>query len=303
MIELRQSARSQNTVRFYDVKVRHVVRLLGNVNLAALTHERVVSFISRRTGNPPDGEGAHQYSVHRELTALRRILKSASRAREFAGDWKAILPEYATGYVPLTNWVTPEQVWAAIAQLPSVRGATVAFAVATANDFSSLFTARPDDIKPTKVLVRGTKTTSRLREVPRVGVFDVFLRHAIAYAATGEFLFPEWGSMARDMRAACRRAGVPEFTSRTLRRSAATWMVTSGVPYEIAAKFLGHRSTTMLQKVYGQVAPEDAGRMIGERMANFYSVSPVYPATPKTPDAADRGDSGTTRDNSKDGAS
>lgn len=303
MKELRQSARSQNTVRFYDVKVRHVVRLLGHVNLHALTHERVVDFITKRTAKPPEGEGAHQYSVHRELTALRRILKSASRAREFVGDWKAVLPEYATGYVPKTDWVTPADVWAAIRQLPRIRGATVAFSIATANDFSSLFTARPEDIRPTKVIVRGTKTTARMREVPRVGIFDEFLKYAIDHADSGEFLFPAWGSMPRDLRAACRRAGVPEFTSRTLRRSAATWMVTSGVPYEIAAKFLGHKSTTMLQKVYGQVAAEDAGRMIGERMAPFYAVSLVDPATPKQPDSADSADSGTTQNHGKDDAS
>ena len=57
------------------------------------------------------------------------------------------------------------------------------------------------------------------------------------------------------------------FTARTLRRSAATWMVRAGVPYEVAAKFLGHGSTLMLQKVYGQLAPKDAGRLINERLS------------------------------------
>jgi len=37
------------------------------------------------------------------------------------------------------------------------------------------------------------------------------------------------------------------------------------VPYEVAAKFLGHGSTTMLFRVYGVMAPTDAARLIDER--------------------------------------
>lgn len=296
--ELKQSAKSSATVTFYEVKVRHVVRLLGTVTLANLTHERVVAYIARRTGEPPEGEGAAQYSVHRELTALRRILKSAARAREFGGDWKAIIPEYATGYEPLREWVTPEQVWAAIHKLPPLRGATVAFCIATAADRSSLWLARREDVRDRAVLVRGTKTKTRRREVPRVGVFDQFLRYAMEHAQPGEELFPEWDSMPRDMRAACRRAGVPEFTARTLRRSAATWMVQAGVPFEVAAKFLGHGSTAMLFRVYGQMATGDVGRLIAERMA----VPVVYPDRTKTPDSAGAGEQPNTEKHAKEEA-
>lgn len=252
---------NSETVRFYDVKIAHVVRVLGSVRLARMDHDRVLKYIERR-----EAEGAHPHSIHRELTALRLTLRSAQRAKEFPGDPKATIPRYKSGYVPQKEWVTPEQVWAAIAHLPPHRGAAVAFTIATASDFSSIFTARPEDVAATRVLVRGTKTGTRSRWVPRVGVFDTFLRHALAYASDGEFLFAEWSNMPRDVRRACRSAGVPEFTARTLRRSAATWMVTAGVPYEVAAKFLGHGSTAMLQRVYGQLAPEDAGRLIAERM-------------------------------------
>lgn len=251
------------TVRFYDSKIRHVVRLLGKVKLSRVTHAKVLEYIHKRTA-----EGSHPHSLHRELTALRLTLRSAKRAREFAGDPRDVIPRFKSGYVPLTDWVTAETVWAAIAHLPQHRGAAVAFVIATACDYSNIETARHEDVKPDHVRVRGTKTGTRDRFVPRINVMAPFLTHALAYARTDDsgLLFEPWTNMPRDVRLACRNAGVPEFTARTLRRSAATWMVQAGVPYEVAAKFLGHGSTTMLQKVYGQLPPADAARLINERL-------------------------------------
>lgn len=256
-----RSSMNPETVRFYDCKIRHVVRVLGPTRLASLTHDKVLGFIEKR-----EAEKASSHSIHRELTSLRLTLRSAKRAREFPGDPRETIPRYKANYVPLTQWVTAEQVWAAIAHLLPHRGAAVAFAIATAADFSSLFTAERGDVTEGFVLVRGTKTGSRRRHVPRIAVMEPFLRHALAYGNASGALFDEWGNMPRDVRLACRKAGVPGFTARTLRRSAATWLVQAGVPYEVAAKFLGHGSTTMLQKVYGQLAPADAARLIDERM-------------------------------------
>ncbi len=259
-----KTSMNPETVRFYDCKIRHVTRVLGATRLASLTHDKVQSYIETRLA-----EQAHPHSIHRELTSLRLTLRSAKRAREFPGDPRETIPRFKAGYVPKTEWVTAEQVWATIAHLLPHRGAAVAFAIATAADFSSIFTAERGDVTDGFVLVRGTKTGGRRRHVPRIDVMAPFLRHALAYAhpAPAKKLFSEWGSMPRDVRLACSKAGVPGFTARTLRRSAATWMVQAGVPYEVAAKFLGHGSTAMLIKVYGQLAPTDAARLINERMA------------------------------------
>lgn len=271
--EIRLSMKAE-TVRFYVVKIRHVRRLLGPVSLGKLTHDKVLTYIETR-----EQEGSHPHTIHRELTALRLTLKSASRAREFHRDPKLVIPRYRSGYVPQKDWVTAEQIWGAIGQLPKHRGAAVAFVIATAADFSSIFTAERADVRESTVLVRGTKTSTRNREVPRIRVMEPFLRYALEHGGD-PLLFGGWGSMSRDVRSACRRAGVPEFTARTLRRSAATWLVKAGVPYEVAAKFLGHGSTTMLQKVYGQLAPTDAGRIIDEKM----TVPVAYPATASQPE-------------------
>lgn len=254
-------AKKSETVRFYRTKIAHVVRLLGGTRLSKLSKDHVLAFTQKR-----EAEGAHTHTVHRELTALRLTLKSAQDAGEFPKDPRRVIPAYAARYVPMKDWVEADVIWAAIAHLPQRRGAAVAWAIATASDFSTIFNARRSDVRPHTVLVRGTKTGTRHREIPKVVVVEPFLRHALAYGEEGDLLFKPWGKMARDIRRACRRAGVQEFTARTMRRSIATWFVNAGVPYEIAAAFLGHANTLMLQKVYGKLAPSAAGRLIDERL-------------------------------------
>jgi integrase len=249
------------TVRFYEVKQAHVVRLLGDVRLSRIDHDRILDFYETR-----GEEGAAPNTRHQELTTLRLILKSAKRAGEFTQDPRDVVPKVKPGYVPQEQWVEPHVIWAAIEALPKHRGAALAFVAATACDFSNIPSARREDIDTTKVWVRGTKTATRARWVPRVAVFDTFMRHALAYAHPGPILFGKWWSMARDVRAACRRAGVEEFTARTIRRSCATWMARAQVPFPVAAKFMGHASLTMLLKVYAKFGVDVLGAQIAEHM-------------------------------------
>jgi len=249
------------TVRFYEVKQAHVTRLLGDVRLSRLNHDRILQYIEDRTA-----EGAHPHTRHRELTTLRLILKSAKRAGEFTQDPRDIVPKVKAGYVPQEQWVEPHVIWAAIAELPPYRGAALAFVAATACDYGNIAAVRREDILEDRVHVRGTKTAARDRWLPRVSVFDVFLRHALAYADGVDVLFGPWENMARDVRRACRRAGVAEFTARTIRRSCATWMARARVPFPVAAKFMGHAGVTMLLRVYAKFGVEDIGAQISERM-------------------------------------
>lgn len=251
------------TVSFYKQKVAHVVRLLGKYPLSRIQrdgYDILTGYIEKRRA-----EGAHQHSIHRELTAARLTLRSAIRAKEFSLDPRIVVPTIKSGYVPTEAWVTAETVWAAIAYLPPERGAAVAYVTATAADFSNIFTAERADFEERTILVRGTKTVTRRRRVPRLDLLEPFTRHALAYAGTGAKLFGPWLKMAQDVRRACRRAKVPEFTARTLRHSVATWLAKAGVPFDIAMRFMGHGSERMLREVYAHMQAEDDKRLIDER--------------------------------------
>lgn len=278
--EIRAEGKAAGTVNMYACKVRHVVQLLGRRKLRDINHDHVLEYITTR-----EAEGAAHHTIHRELTALRRILKSASRVKEFTRDVGSVLPKYAARYVPRTRNLTRAEVDAVMAHLPPERAAIVAYAIATASDLGSLQRAQRDDVEATAVIVHGTKTKNRHRRIPRVSLFADLLDFAIQHAdGTPPLMFRPWGNMRRDIAAACKRAGIPTFTSNDLRRTAATWLVKRGVALNVAAKFMGHASTAMLQKVYGQLDTSDVGRLIEERTEE--SVRALYGSPSASPDKA-----------------
>lgn len=282
--EVRAEGKAAGTVNMYELKVRHVVQLLGHTKLRDINHDHVLNYVTTR-----EAEGAAHHTVHRELTALRRILKSASRVKEFTRDVGSVLPKYAARYVPRTRFLTRAEVDAVMAHLPPERAAVVAYAIATASDLGSLQRAERFDVELTTVIVHGTKTKNRHRRIPRVSLFADLLDFAIKHAdGTPPLMFKPWGNMRRDIAAACKRAGIPPFTSNDLRRTSATWLVKRGVALNVAAKFMGHASTAMLQKVYGQLDTSDVGRLIEERTEEI--VRTVYGSTSVSPVNADNKD-------------
>lgn len=280
--ELKMEGKADGTVNMYECKIGHVARLLGDVRLSQLSREHVLRFIEQR-----QEETAHSHTIHRELTALRRALRSAMAAKEFTVDPKTVLPRFSSGYVPRTRWLSEDELAAVMSHLEPSRAAVVAFAVATAADYRSLFVAQRCDIQASMILVRGTKTSSRLRTVPRVTVFAHLVEFALKYGdGEGGLLFSAWDNMPRDLARACDRAGVEPFTARDLRRTTGTWLLKRGVPINIAAKFMGHANTLMLQRVYGQLDAGDVGRLIEAQT----SVPVAYPLMTSGADRRDQKD-------------
>lgn len=63
-------------------------------------------------------------------------------------------------------------------------------------------------------------------------------------------------SVKKSFASACALAGLEDVTPHTLRHTAASWRVQRGVPLPHVAKYLGHSSTQMIEKVYGHLSPE-----------------------------------------------
>jgi hypothetical protein len=94
---------SGGTVSCYKQKAAHLNRLIGTELLDKLTRETVERYIANRLE-----EGAHRHSVHKELVVLRGALKSAKPRGKFHGSLE-VVPEFDSGYVPRTTYLTPEQ--------------------------------------------------------------------------------------------------------------------------------------------------------------------------------------------------
>lgn len=62
----------------------------------------------------------------------------------------------------------------------------------------------------------------------------------------------------RALRGAARKAGLPQAGLHTLRHSAASVMLTRGVPLKVVSEILGHSSIAITGDIYGHVSPHVA---------------------------------------------
>ncbi len=62
----------------------------------------------------------------------------------------------------------------------------------------------------------------------------------------------------RALRVAVTKAGLPQAGLHTLRHSAASVMLSSGVPLKVVSEILGHSSIAITGDIYGHVSPDVA---------------------------------------------
>jgi integrase len=258
---------ADGTRDMYETKIAHVARLLGSTKLIDLTTSHVTAFTKARAG-----EGASRGTIHKELVALRRTLKSAARAGELSRDPRGVMPKYSARYKPKEQIVPDADLWAVMAHLDAGRACWVALMVATSARLGEAKRVRTEDLGKDSVRLRGTKTASSARTVPILSMFAPWIDYVRQHAdgdPKGLLLRP-WGNLRRDLHAACDRAGVKRFGPNQLRHTTATKLVRAGVPFDLAAKVLGHRSTSMLQRVYGHLDASDVGSLIESHLARVH---------------------------------
>jgi integrase len=87
-------------------------------------------------------------------------------------------------------------------------------------------------------------------------------RAGSAWRQTGVVFTTEFGEPCdprnafRALKVAAAKAGLPDVGLHTLRHSAASLMLTHGVPLKVVSEILGHSSIAITGDVYGHVAPD-----------------------------------------------
>jgi len=253
--------RSKETLRFYRPKLGHLVRLLPE-RLADVTAYQVERFISTRIA-----EGAAQTTVKKELRALGAMLKHAKRTGEFLADVDAIIPEYEDDYKPRTRALDPWELVALCNRLESARAAHVVFICMTGARWGESVRARREDVDFTNwtVRLRGTKTRRAARVVPIPPPLRTGLVWALRLAPGDALLFDKWGNVRRDLAVAAEHLGMGTATPNDLRRSVASWLRAWGVSTDLIAKYLGHTTSRMAERVYGQLSTPELAKLLDER--------------------------------------
>lgn len=267
----RERGRSAASIRRTAASRDSLVTVLGDVALASLTAADLDRFVSARTA-----DGAKPLTIARELQAFSGAYKIALRHGRVTRPLEAIMPSLDLDYRPLERALTLAQIDALRAELPPHRAAVVGFIAATAADWRSVELAQRADVTASTVLVRGSKNRHRWRTVPVLPVFAPWVE-----AARDHLPFAAWGNAVRDIRAACRRANIPEVTPRDLRRSHAKILRALGVEPHLIAGMLGHADSRMVERVYGRLAPAELGKLV-LRQAGTKSVQKINKERKKT---------------------
>ncbi|MEO0036166.1 MAG: hypothetical protein RLZZ501_2189 [Pseudomonadota bacterium] len=63
-------------------------------------------------------------------------------------------------------------------------------------------------------------------------------------------------NVKKSFAAACRRAGLSDFTPHDLRHTAAVWMAEAGTPMSEIAQYLGHSDSRITERVYARYSPD-----------------------------------------------
>lgn len=271
------SVKNPKTYKFYEQKIRHVIRVMGaSKRLASITTEDCEAYIEEREGEP-----AHSHTIYKELVALRQCLK-------FHKISTAFVPEYAANYEPRKTWVSHTQFDTLIRELESDRWAWVMIACYAGLRDSEIERMQPDwiDWELKVINVNGTKTDGSARVVPIHPELEPYLERLPV---------KPWNNVDRDLNGyhdkkqdkhyigAVQKANnklgpkyrMKRVTPNDFRRTFASWMLQAGVSNFAVAKLLGHSSTRMVDKVYGQLGLKAAREAVNAIGGNMTSVDDV----------------------------
>ena len=274
------------TKAMYRQKCGVLVRLFGaEMPLVELEDpKRVDHFIEQRQAEPvafdEDGSPTRFVSantMHKELVALRQVLKHARRRGEFRRDPAEVLPVgFSAKYEPRKTALTMPQAEALLQELGE-RGRVVAFILATSARRSEAFAARAEDLSVATGVVQlyGSKTTTSNRTVT-VQPFALALLEYAKGGVTWGHLFTPWPNMRRALQRACKRVGAPRVTANDLRRTLATWLIEGGASTYAVSKVLGHSSTAMVERVYGRPREDAVADLLARQTRGIRPVRLVY---------------------------
>jgi integrase len=252
--------KAEPTREMYRQKGRRLLKSLGNPFVSDINLKMLDAYIELRRSDDTEHGGAADHTIQKELITIRRALKHSMRTKHLHAlpAW----PEFSANYEPRKTWLTPAQFDLVCGELEAKRRLWACLAALGGMRAGEVERLEWTHLGEKLMAVPGTKTESSKRRVPIAPA----LRHrldAVPKAARTGLVVEHWGNVRRDLHAAVTRANqkqpsdaqpLPMVSPNDLRRTFASWLVQNGVPLLTVAALMGHKSTRMLEKVYGQLS-------------------------------------------------
>lgn len=240
-----------DTLGMYRQKAGALVRILGaDAKLGTFDGATFQAYLDARRADFHESTGKviTESTLYKEWVTFRGILKQAWRAQRFGRDPSSLKPShFGPEYKPRETSLTWSQVAQLLVALPETRRRAVAFAVAFGARRREVFSAEAGDVdlEAWTVRIRGTKTEAASATLPIVSLMR-------ALAEQGVPPFQPWPNARRDLALTCTAIGIPRVTWNDLRRTFCSLLVQAGVAPHLAAKLMRHKTTAMVDRVYGR---------------------------------------------------
>ena len=263
ILAIKRAGKSEATVSIYRHKLGIFVTRWGkDLPLIEITPDRCDAYAKQRFE-----DGAASLTLCKEFSALSQMLKAQARRGRYPHDIATLRPlTVVPHYVPRERHLSWQEFELLREECGSKLDALIVVIVATGARLSEALRFAPTDLVDFVAHLRGTKTEGADRYVPVLIHFRPMLESVISRLPILQYR----NNLRRDLLAACKRAGIEACTPNDLRRTHASLLVAAGVDKDVVRRMLGHKTSRMVEMVYGKVDPKEleklAERAIGPRL-------------------------------------
>jgi integrase len=249
-IAIKEANKSKATVKIYRQKLASFVKFWGEkMPLINITPSACDDYAKHRLLK------VSGHTVVKEFSALAQLLKAAKRVGCYPHDISTLRPPTVVqGYVPRERHLSWPEVELLVEECSPKLGAIVVLAVTIGARLSEAlrFDPKRDLDRNWVAHIRGTKTDSADDYIPVLAPFRPMLTSALGAMPVVEFK----NNLRRNLLAACKRAGIDPCTPNDLRRTFCSLLIAAGVDKETARRFMRHKTSRMVEMVYGKVTPK-----------------------------------------------
>jgi integrase len=250
-----------------DLGDRPTAKTMGYTGKAVLAHfgayrpDQITTGLCRDYVAKRGAQGRSQGTIHTELGHLRSAMRFAVRERIID---RAPAIERPAKPTPKEKFLTKDQVATLIdhAAAPHV-GLAIHLLFATAGRVGAILDLTWDRVDMERGQINLRMDDAKTRKGRAIVPMNRGIRAALQTAREAalsdhvvEYAGGQVKSIRRGFENAAHRAGIEGVTLHTIRHSAAVEMVSSGVPIEKVAQFLGHSNVSVTYSTYGRFAPE-----------------------------------------------
>lgn len=211
-------------------------------------------------------DGVQDYTIGKELTGMKTLLRLAKRSGCYAGDLDGLVPiDFDASGKQGERALTPEEFLALVPKLTPSQLAFVCVAIALGCRRSEVTTVAAISEDASTVFIAGTKTEGARRTVPILSVFRPMLM-----AVRSLLPIPKattW-NLNRDLWAACDAAGIARCCPNDLRRTHASWLKEADVDSDVVRRLMGHKTSKLVNSVYGRPRVEKLAASAEQAIAN-----------------------------------